>query len=430
MSKLSALENYLADLCQHLGHVNRHQNFCDYLKGLLMVEGRKSVEPMAAALDPINTRSRHQALHHFVADSPWSDQRILDKAWQWVESKIPAKEQRYWLVDDTGMPKKGSHSVGVSHQYCGQLGKTTNCQVAVSVSLATISSSIPVAWQLYLPKAWVVDKDRCAAVGVPQEFKFMTKTEIALEQLEHCIDRSIPEGIVLADSGYGHDHAFREGLDELSLPYVVGVRSNTSAWAPGVVPVIPKAKQGKGRQPIRIKYSEGHRPESVREIASSLDDSAWEHIEWREGTNDTLSGWFTALRVHAAHRDNYRGSLRPEQWLLIEWLEGENKPTKFWLSNLPKSITLKQLVYTAKMRWHIERDYQELKDELGLNHYEGRNWRGFHHHATLCIAAYAYLVAERIEASNGHKKNTAKRKKLTVPNDYIARGAPEIAASC
>lgn len=430
MSKLRSLEYYLSDLCQHLGHVNRHHNFCDYLKGLLLIEGRKSVEPMAAALDPVNTRSRHQALHHFVADSPWSDQRILDKAWQWVDSKIPATEQRYWVVDDTGIPKKGKHSVGVSHQYCGQLGKTCNCQVAVSVSLASKAASIPVAWQLYLPKTWIEDRDRCAAVGVPQEMTFTSKTEIALKQLAQCFDREIPKGIVLADSGYGHDHAFREGLDKLSLSYVVGVRSNTSVWAPGVVPVIPRPMRAKGRQPIRIKYSEGHRPESVRVISDDLDDSVWEFTEWREGTNDTLGSWFTALRVHAAHRDNTRGSLRPEQWLLIEWLEDEPKPTKYWLSNLPESTTLMQLVYTAKMRWHIERDYQELKDELGLNHYEGRNWRGFHHHATQCTAAYAYLVAQRIEASKGLKKNSAKRKKLTVPSDYIVRGSPEIATAC
>ena len=374
---------------------------------------------MAVALDSVNTRS-----------SPWSDQRILDKAWQWVDSKIPATEQRYWLVEDTGMPKKGKHSVGVSHQYCGQLGKTCNCQVAVSVSLASKAASIPVAWQLYLPKTWIEDHDRCAAVGVPQEMTFNSKTEIALKQLTQCFDREIPKGIVQADSGYGHDHAFREGLDKLSLAYVVGVRSNTSVWAPGVVPVISISTRAKGRQPIRIKYSEGHRPESVRVISDDLDDSVWEFTEWREGTNDTLGSWLTALRIHAAHRDNTRGSLRPEQWLLIEWLEDEPKPTKYWLGNLPESTTLKQLVYTAKMRWHIERDYQELKDELGLNHYEGRNWRGFHHHATLCTAAYAYLVTQRIEASKGLKKNTAKRKKLTVPNDYIVRGSPEIATAC
>ena len=430
MSKLSALENYLTELCKHLGHVNRHQNFCDYLKGLLLVEGRKSVEPMAAALDPVNTRSKHQALHHFVADSPWSDQRILDKAWQWVDAHIPAEEQRYLIVDDTGIPKKGSHSVGVSHQYCGQLGKQANCQVAVSVSLASEKASIPVAWQLYLPKSWSEDRDRCDVVGVPEDIGFATKAQIALSQLQQCSERGIAQGVVLADAAYGNDHAFREGLEALSLSYVVGIKGNTSVWAPGVHPIKPPLTKGKGRQSIRFKYTEGHRPESVQAIAMDLKDNAWQYIEWRAGTNDTLSGWFAALRVRAVHRDHTRGIVRAEQWLFVEWPEEEAKPTRYWLSNLPKSTSLKHLVYTAKMRWHIERDYQELKDELGLNHYEGRNWRGFHHHATLCIAAYAYLVAQRINESSSIKKNTTKRKKLTVPNDYIARGSPEVPTSC
>ena len=430
MSKLSALEIYLTGLCEHLGHVNRHQNFCDYLKGLLLVEGRKSVEPMAAALDPVNTRSKHQALHHFVADSPWSDQKILDEAWKWVDARIPAAKQRYLIVDDTGMPKKGSNSVGVSHQYCGQLGKQTNCQVAVSVSLASEKASVPVAWQLYLPKSWSEDRDRCDVVGVPKDIEFATKAQIALTQLQQYRERGIPQGIVLADAAYGNDNVFREGLDAMSLSYVVGIKENTGVWAPGVHPEKPPAKKGKGRQRIRFQYTEGHRPESVKTVAMNLKDSEWHYIEWRVGTNDTLSGWFTAIRVRAAHRDHTRVAVRAEQWLLVEWPEEEEKPTRYWLSNLPESASLKHLVYTAKMRWHIERDYQELKDELGLNHYEGRNWRGFHHHATLCITAYAYLVAQRIEEFRSTKKNTTKREKLTVPNDYITRGSPEVTAPC
>lgn len=430
MSKLNALEDYLAELCEHLGHINRHKNFGDYLKGLLLVQGRKSVEPMAAALDPVNTRSRHQSLHHFVADSPWSDQQILDKAWKWVDRHIPDAEQRYWLVDDTGTPKKGSHSVGVSHQYCGQVGKTANCQVAVSVSLASEKASVPVAWRLYLPKSWCEDRQRCAEVGVPEDIKFSTKAEIALEQLQQCCEREMPRGIVLADAGYGNDHAFREGLDKLMLSYVVGIKGNTSVWGPGVKPKKPKKHVGKGPQRKRIQYTEGHQPESVKDIALNLKDDAWRYIEWREGSNDTLGGWFTAIRIRVAHRDHTRSTLRPEQWLLIEWPEEEQEPSKYWLSNLPESTSVKHLVYTAKMRWHIERDYQELKNELGLNHYEGRNWRGFHHHATLCIAAYAYLVAQRLSESNTDKKNTQKREKLTVPNNYIPRGSPEITTPC
>ena len=252
MSKLSALENYLTDLCEHLGHVNRHQNFCDYLKGLLLVEGRKSVEPMAAALDPVNTRSKHQALHLLVADLPWSDQRILDKVWQWMEAHIAAKEQRYLIVDDTGIPKKGTHSVGVSHQYCGQPGKQANCQVAVSVSLACEKASVPVAWQLYLPKSWSEDRDRCDVVGVPEYIGFSTKSQIALSQLQQCHERGIPLGVVLADAAYGNDHSFREGLDALGLSYVVGTKSNTSVWGTGVHPLKPTLTKDQGRLLIHI----------------------------------------------------------------------------------------------------------------------------------------------------------------------------------
>lgn len=347
-----------------------------------------------------------------------------------MEAHIPADEQRYLIVDDTGIPKKGTHSVGVSHQYGGQLGKQANCQVAVSVSLASEKASVPVAWQLYLPKSWSEDRDRCDVVDVPEGIVFSTKSQIALLQLQQCHERGIPHGIVLADAAYGNDHSFRERLDALGLSYVAGTKSNTSVWGPGVHPIKPTLTKDRGRQSIRFKYTEGHRPESVKTIAMDLKDSAWQYNEWRADTNEALGGWFAPLRVRVAHRNNTRGTLRDEQWLLVAWPEEEEKPTRYWLSNLPKSTRLKHLIYTAKMRWHIERDYQKLKDELGLNHYEGRNWRGFHHHASLCIAAYTYLVAQRLEGSSSLKKNTAKRKKLTVPNDYIARGSPEIAAAC
>ena len=415
MSTLADLENYLKSLCPILGHVKRHKNFCDYVKGLLLVKGRKSVEPMAAALDPLNTRSRHQAMHHFVADSPWSDQALLDKAWSWVDSQIAATEPRYWLVDDTGMPKKGTHSVGVSHQYCGQVGETTHCQVAVSVSLASQYASIPVAWRLYLPKTWTDDPVRCAAVGIPKDRGFATKVTIALEQLAQCRERGIPTGMVLADADYGNNHVFREGLEKLDLSYVVGVKQHTSAWGPGVLPLKPEPNLGKGRQRIRIQYTEGHRPESLKTLAMKQDAKAWQTVEWREGTNETLRGRFTALRVRAAHRDHTRRTVRPEQWLLIEWPPDEPEPTRYWFSNLPESISLKPLVYHAKMRWPIERDYQELKDELGLNHYEGRSWRGFHHHMTLCTVAYAYLVAQRLARSKTLKKTVQNANNLPYP---------------
>ncbi len=238
-----------------------------------------------------------------------------------------------------------------------------NCQVAVSVSLATEKASIPVAWRLYLPKSWCEEQERCRAVGVPEKIEFATKGQIALEQLAKCSERGIPQGIVLADAGYGNDHGFREGLDEFDLTYVVGVKSNTSAWAPGVRPVNYKTAVRKSYKRTYIQYSAGHKPESVKAIACGLKNNKWHNIQWREGTNDTLEGRFAAVRVSPAHRDHLRSTVRAEQWLLIEWPEGEPEPTKYWLSNLSESTTLKYLVYTAKMRWHIERDYQEVKGE-------------------------------------------------------------------
>lgn len=431
MTSMKKLSTYLEYLCEGLGHINRHQPMINYCSALMLSLERKSVEPMAAAVDPHNVRSQHQSLHHFVADSKWSDRTILDKCWAWVESRMDADEPRYWIVDDTGIPKKGKHSAGVSHQYCGQLGKSANCQVAVSLSIATEKASLPVDYRLYLPKAWLEDSERCKGVGIPDEIQFLTKPEIALAQIQSAYERNVLPGVVLADAGYGNNTAFREGLDALGLQYIVGVNPSTSIWPPGVKPLAPKPKVSgtRGRESSRHRFAKGHEPQSCEQVALAVDDDEWEFIEWREGTNETLSGWFTALRVRAAHRDHKKSVLRDEQWLLVEWPEEEQAPTKYSLSTLPATASLQELVYNVKMRWRIERDYQELKDELGLNHYEGRNWRGFHHHASLCIAAYAFLVAERLAAPDGQKKNTV-QKKPALPKDYIPRGSPQSPTSC
>jgi len=353
---------------------------------------------------------------------------ILDRVWRWVDERMGTDEPRYWMIDDTGIPKKGRHSVGVSHQYCGQVGKQANCQVAVSLSLATAQASIPVAWQLYLPKSWSEDKERCDKAGVPHDAQFATKPQIAITQLREASERGVSPGIVLADAGYGVDNAFREAIDELALTYVVGVKGNTMLWPPGVKPLGPKRYSGHGRRPINQRIVKGHEPSSALDIACQLDAGAWRKVTWREGTNEPLSSKFATVRVRVANNDHLRRTLRKEQWLLIEWPDSEEEPTRYWLSTMPASTTRKQLVYSAKMRWRIERDYQELKQELGLNHFEGRSWRGFHHHATLCIAAYRYLVGQRLQG--GRKKNAAQRQESTLPEDYIPRGSPKSTTSC
>jgi SRSO17 transposase len=298
-------------------------------------------------------------------------------------------------VDDTGFPKKGTHSVGVARQYCGRLGKQDNCQIAVTLSVANQTASLPIAYRLYLPEAWAADPERRAKAGVPDEVTFKTKPEIALDQIRAAHAAGVTPGIVLVDAGYGADGAFRAGVAALGLYYAVGVQSTLSVWPPGRDPLPPKAWSGRGRPPSLIGRSRHHQPVSAKALATSLAEDAWSTITWREGTNTPLSSRFAALRVRPASRDYKGGTPHPHEWLLVEWPEGEAEPTKYWLSTLPDRTSLADLVEAAKLRWRIERDYEDLKGELGLGHYEGRGWRGFHHHATLCIAAYGFLVCER-----------------------------------
>jgi SRSO17 transposase len=300
-----------------------------------------------------------------------------------------------WIVDDTGFPKKGKHSVGVARQYCGQLGKQDNCQCAVSVSIATLHASLPVAYRLYVPQEWDKDHTRRTRAGIPEEVRFQTKPEIALEQLGALTRTDTPKGVVLADAGYGNDSEFRRGVRRLNLSYVLGIQKGTKVGAPGTEPLPPPEYSGCGRPPQLPRRSLKHTPVSVLKAAQDLPDSAYQTIAWREGANQMLSSRFAAVRVREGHRYYWRSDRPAKEWLLIEWPEGEPEPTKYWLSNLDVAVSLGELVDTAKLRWRIERDYQELKQEIGLGHFEGRGWRGFHHHATLCIAAYGFLVAER-----------------------------------
>ena len=424
MPKLGEFERYIKQLCEALGHRDRHGGFADYSRGLMLPLERKSVEPLAAHTDPLHVSAKHQSLHHLVAQSEWSDQAVLQCVRDWVMPKLAPKSRFYWIVDDTGFPKKGVHSVGVARQYCGQLGKQDNCQVAVSLSLATERGSMPMDWRLYLGEKWAKDRRRRKKAGVPEKLKFQTKPQIALEQIRAAKAAGVPIGIVLADAGYGNETAWREALSEMELEYCVGVQSVTTVWVAGTGPVPPKAKNKIGRPPTRWQRVAGTTPRSVKGWAETLTAQRWRTVNWREGSNAKLSSRFAALRVRAAHRDEEGlGLPRKEQWLLIEWPKDQAEPTKYWLSTLPVHTSLVELVKTAKMRWRIERDYQELKQEFGLSHYEGRGWRGFHHHATLCIAAYGFLLADRLQ-HGGSKKNSSRSKAALLPQNYIPRGSP------
>src|ERR1700731_1535200 len=386
---------YVEGLVSVIGHADRARPLRDYCTGLMMPCERKSVEPIAAVTAPERTAAQHQSLLHFVGQGGWSDAAVLGKVREMVLPRI----ERYgpieaWIIDDTSFPKQGRHSVGVAHQYCGQLGKQANCQTAVSLSLANHDASLPVAYRLYLPKAWAEDDVRRRKAGVPEEIAFKTKPEIALEQIRWACEVGLPGTMALLDAGYGHDSTLR----------LVG--------APRTRP--PRARK-KGRRDAANAIS-------VKEVGLGLRAKAWRTIRWREGTNEWLSSRFACVRVSVASSHQHAEKPAKES-LLIEWPEGEDEPTKYWLSTLPKSISFRDLVDAAKLRWRIERDYQELKQEVGLGHFEGRGWRGFHHHATLCIAAYGFLISERETIPPSRPCSTRVLPKLAVPDSYRPRGS-------
>ena len=388
---------YVEGLASVLGHADRAGPLRDYCTGLVMSSERKSVEPLAAITAPGRVCAQHQSLLHFVGLAPWSDEKFLAKVREMVMPTMgPIKA---WIIDDTAFPKKGKHSVGVARQYCGQLGKQDNCQAAVSLSLANHQASLPVAYRLYLPREWTNDRARMTKAGVPKRVGFKTKPAMALEQIRMARAAGLPCGTVLMDSGYGKNTKLRTEVTGLGLSYVAGILPQTKVWAEG------------RKQPI-----------SVEKLALGLSDSAFRVIQWREGTAKRLSSRFARLRVRAANREALAGSSAVE-WLLIEWPTDEKKPTKYWLSTLPDDISFVRFVDTAKLRWRIERDYQDLKQEVGLGHFEGRGWRGFHHHASLCIAAYGFLVSERETIPPSGSYCSGKLKIFALPEDYKPRGA-------
>jgi SRSO17 transposase len=415
---------YVEGLASVIGHKDRIGPLRDYCTGLMLPCERKSVEPMAAVTAPSRTAAQHQSLLHFVGEGAWSDERVLAKVRELV---LPAIERQgpieAWIIDDTGFPKQGRHSVGVARQYCGQLGKQDNCQVAVSLSLANHHASLPVAYRLYLPADWAADRARRRKAGVPEHIDFATKPEIALAQLRWACAAGLPRGVALLDAGYGNNSELRADITALDLTYVAGILSTTTVWAPGTGPLMPKKWSGQGRPPKRLRRDAKHRPVSVKELALGLSKRAWRRIEWRDGSAEPLASRFARLRIRVAHRDDQRAHPRPQEWLLIEWPKGEDEPTKYWLSTLADDIAFDRLVDLAKLRWRIERDYQELKQEVGLGHFEGRGWRGFHHHATLCIAAYGFLISERETIPPSGPRSARPFATPALSHDYRPRGS-------
>jgi SRSO17 transposase len=356
-----------------------------YMRGLLLEGRRKSIVPMAGRLPD----GDQQGLQQFITDSPWDDVPVRRRLARRMTAEI---EPEGWVIDDTGLPKDGRFSPGVAHQYCGALGKTANCQVLVSVNAVTDRASCPLDWRLFLPEGWDADAERRAKAKIPDDVRHRPKWQLALEIIDGLLGWGLERRVVQADGGYGDITAFRLGLEDRDLQYVVQVKAVTSAQPADAVPVAP-AYRGRGRPP-KARYPD--KPVSLRDLVHAAGVSSARAVTWREGDRGPLTSRFIALRVRPANdaqRDD--GGVLPERWLLAEWPAGKDTPVKYWLSNLPADTPLERLVELAKLRWRVEHDYRELKQCLGLDHYEGRSYRGLHHHLTCVTVAHAFLTCFR-----------------------------------
>jgi len=385
------LEQFLMDLLEPVGRSERRHWGAVYIRGLLLNGERKSIEPLADRSNEGNV----QALQQFVGQSPWDWMPL----WERLSKRMTAELEpdSVWVIDDTGFAKQGKHSVGVERQYSGTLGKVGNCQVAVGLHHVGEQGSTVLGWRLYLPESWTKDRKRREEAGIPEEVVFKTKWQLSLNMIDQARAWGLPNRIVVADAGYGDTTEFREELEARQLPYVVGISSTTGVWSKPPQTEVPRY-QGRGGPPTRYAYGK-QRPTSAQDAA--VQAKSWKRIRWRQGTKGWLESRFVALRVQPSHGFVRGQPPHQEVWLLIEWPESEKEPTKYFLCDLPATYTLRRLVRLAKCRWKIEQDYQQLKEELGLDHYEGRSWIGWHHHTTLVMLAHAFLTLEMLRS----KKN-------------------------
>ena len=391
------LDRFLADLTASLGRSERHRWAKVYLQGLLMEGERKSIEPLADRIAGADV----QSLRQFVNQSPWAVEQIQRRLAEKVVDLLA--EPEVWMIDETSFPKAGEASVGVARQYCGTLGKIANCQVAVSLHWSTCEASCPVAWRLYLPEAWLATPARRAAGKIPAAIGYRSKNQLALDLVDQALAWDVPRLPVVADSAYGNDYDFRAGLRARGLQYAVAVEPSTKVWTsdPAPVPVAANKSTGRPRQYATLK--DLPEAKTLAEVAKGLPKQAWHNITWRQGTKGPMRSRFAQVQVWAAH--GWRRQAHPQrvrEWLLIEWPEGAAAPSDYWLAQLgDQALGLRRLVKIARARWRVELDYRELKEELGLDHYEGRHWLGWHHHVTLVSLAFAFLRAEQARS----KKN-------------------------
>lgn len=394
------LGDFLAQLIAPMGRAERRHWARVYVAGLLLDGERKSIEPMAARMEGAEV----QALRQFVGQSPWEVEAVQRGLGRWVMESL--SEPEVWMLDETTFPKAGAHSVGVARQYCGALGKLANCQLAVSLHWSSAQMSCPICWRLYLPQAWIDDPARRAVAKVPKEVVYQSQSALALELLDQALDWELPRLPVVADSAYGNDFSFRAALRQRGLQYAVAVEPSTKVWLEEPRRAArrgpEKATRGRPRRapPLAQDFPA---PLSLAEVATQLPRAAWKKVVWRQGTKGAQRSRFAKVRVWAAHGWQKSEPVeRVAEWLLIEWPQGAQAPRDYWLAQLgPGALGLRRLIYTARARWRVELDYRELKEELGLDHYEGRHWLGWHHHVTLVSLAFAFLRSEQARA----KKN-------------------------
>lgn len=402
------LEAFVRAMTEGMGRSERREALGHYITGLLLEGERKSIAPMAERLSEFgDAEAMRQRMQQAVVIAKWSETELFKRIALQLHAKLPELEA--FVIDDTGFPKKGEHSVGVSRQYSGTLGRTDNCQVATSLHLAGERGSGCIGMRLYLPQDWADDEKRRRKTGVPENVTFRKKWESALDLLDEALAWGLPQRVVLADAGYGDCGDFRRALDERELRYLVAVTGTANVWPPDSEPLVPDYK-GVGRYPTRL-CSDDVSPIPMERL---IEQARFRKVTWRQGSRGMQAARFAVLRVRPARQKGRPPE--PEQWLLIEETNQPKRPFKFYLSNLPADTATKELVRLAKLRWRIERDYQELKGELGLDHFEGRTWTGFHHHVALCAAAHAFLAIRRaifppiegsVDPSNGSQRASA-----------------------
>jgi len=404
------LSSYLDYLTDGMGRPERRRALSWYLTGLLLEGESKTVVGMASRLvkSEGEIEAMRQRLQQCVTISSWADEEIRRRLALRLEEVIRPDA---YVLDDTGFPKKGPHSVGVCRQYSGTLGRVDNCQVAASLHVASDEGSGCIGMRLYLPEEWASDIKRRRAAGVPDDVAFKRKWEITLDLLDEALASGLPRRVVLADAGYGDSTEFRDGLQARGLNYLVGVSNVRLVWPPGSNPRLPKRNAGPGRP--ATTFRDGNRkPKSLADFAETLE---YRKYSCADGKGGTKFGYFAFARVRSAERRTKGRKPSEEIWLISEWRPGNNE-RKFYFSDLPATISKKELVRLLKLRWRVERDYQEMKGEVGLDHFEGRTWRGFHHHVTLCAAAHGFLAIQRrlfppedlpLDAPNGEAPHSA-----------------------